>query len=80
MIKTDICIVGAGPGGAAAALKLAYANQSCILLDKATFPRDKICGDALSGKVSTVLNRLDPEIMNRFRAQPQVGMLSLIHI
>ena len=74
MRKTEICIVGAGPGGAAAALKLAYANQSCMLLDKATFPRDKICGDALSGKVSTVLNRLDPEIMNRFRAQPQVGM------
>lgn len=74
MIKTDICIVGAGPGGAAAALKLAYANQSCVLLDKATFPRDKICGDALSGKVSTVLNRMDPAIMDRFRAQPQVGM------
>jgi len=74
MIKTDICIVGAGPGGAAAALKLGYANQSCVLIDKATFPRDKICGDALSGKVSTVLNRMDPEIMNRFRATPQVSM------
>ena len=75
MIQTDICIVGAGPGGAAAALQLAYKNQSCVLLDKAKFPRDKICGDALSGKIPTILDRMDPEIMNRFRTQqPQLGM------
>lgn len=75
MIQTDICIVGAGPGGAAAALQLAYKNQSCVLLDKAKFPRDKVCGDALSGKIPTILDRMDPEIMKRFRTQqPQLGM------
>lgn len=68
MVKANICIVGAGPGGAAAALQLAYQGISCTLIDKATFPRDKICGDALSGKVSTVLNRMDPAIMDRLRA------------
>ena len=46
----DIIIIGAGPAGTTAAL---YANQlglKTIIVDKSTFPRDKICGDALSGK------------------------------
>ncbi|HMQ60472.1 MAG TPA: geranylgeranyl reductase family protein [Flavilitoribacter sp.] len=75
MLHSDICIVGAGPGGAACALKLSYAGIPCILLDKAEFPRDKICGDAVSGKVTTLLNRLDPEILKRFNtAVPSVGV------
>jgi geranylgeranyl reductase family protein len=37
---------------------------SSILVDKETFPRDKICGDALSGKVVSVLKKIDPEILN----------------
>ena len=36
------------------------------MLERASFPRDKICGDALSGKVPNVLNRLDPELLERF--------------
>ena len=44
MIKTKVCIVGAGPGGAATALKLSYLGIECVLVDKAVFPRDKICG------------------------------------
>ncbi|GJM33505.1 MAG: geranylgeranyl hydrogenase BchP [Saprospiraceae bacterium] len=67
---TDICIVGAGPAGAATALKLSYMGIPSILIDKATFPRDKICGDAISGKVTTLLNRLDPEILKRFNGLP----------
>jgi geranylgeranyl reductase family protein len=51
----DICILGAGPGGATAALHLARAGQACLLLDRAAFPRDKVCGDALSGKVLSEL-------------------------
>jgi geranylgeranyl reductase family protein len=66
MIQTDTCIVGAGPGGAATALKLSYLGIPSILIDKAKFPRDKVCGDAISGKVTTLLNRLDPDILSRF--------------
>ena len=69
MIKADVCIVGAGPGGAATALKLSYLGIPCILIDKADFPRDKVCGDAISGKVTTLLNRLDPAIMQRFNEE-----------
>ena len=70
MIKTKVCIVGAGPGGAATALKLSYLGIESVLVDKATFPRDKVCGDAISGKVTTLLKRLDPEILKRFNELP----------
>ena len=70
-LLSEICIVGAGPAGAAAALKLSYLDIPCLLLDKATFPRDKVCGDAISGKVTTLLNRLDPAILERLMHQTQ---------
>jgi geranylgeranyl reductase family protein len=62
MYKTDICILGAGPAGATAALHLANKGIPSLLIDKATFPRDKICGDALSGKVVNELRRISPEL------------------
>ena len=67
MSATPILIIGAGPAGAATALRLSYLDIPSVLVDRATFPRDKICGDAISGKVPTLLNRLDPAIMDRFR-------------
>ncbi len=70
MIETDICILGAGPGGATAALFLAKAGIPCVLVDKATFPRDKVCGDALSGKVVSVLKKLDPDLYKRLAGSP----------
>ncbi|MEM1217321.1 MAG: geranylgeranyl reductase family protein [Bacteroidota bacterium] len=73
---TPVCIIGGGPGGAATALKLSYLGIPCMLFEKATFPRDKICGDAISGKVTTLLDRLDPAILDRFRdsAERQIGV------
>ncbi|MBX3285778.1 MAG: geranylgeranyl reductase family protein [Actinobacteria bacterium] len=44
----DVVVVGAGPAGAAAAIALARAGRRVTLVDKATFPRDKICGDGLT--------------------------------
>ncbi len=70
----DILIIGAGPAGAAAAVVLGRAGVPCTLVDKAQFPRDKVCGDAISGKVVSTLNRIDPAIMERFRGESaQVG-------
>ncbi|WP_116107589.1 NAD(P)/FAD-dependent oxidoreductase [Lewinella sp. IMCC34191] len=71
MTSTPIVIIGAGPAGAATALRLSYLGIPSVLIDKATFPRDKICGDAISGKVPTLFNRLDPAIMDRFRSRFQ---------
>ena len=69
MIQTDILIIGAGPGGATTALFLAKYGIRSTLVDKAIFPRDKICGDALSGKVVEVLKKLDPSLVNELHAQ-----------
>ncbi|UYQ92917.1 geranylgeranyl reductase family protein [Chitinophaga horti] len=67
MIETPVCIIGAGPGGATAALQLNKLGISCVVVDKAVFPRDKVCGDGLSGKVIMHLQRIDPEMAQRFR-------------
>lgn len=74
MIATDVCIIGAGPAGAATALQLQQFNIPCVVVDKAFFPRDKICGDGLSGKVLTALNRIDKNIGERLcRLQEKEG-------
>ena len=41
----DVAVVGGGPAGAAAAARLAAAGFTTIVVDRATFPRDKVCGD-----------------------------------
>ncbi|SNC67071.1 geranylgeranyl reductase family [Hymenobacter gelipurpurascens] len=70
MPEIDICILGAGPGGATAALHLANAGHRCLLLDRATFPRDKVCGDALSGKVINELRRIGETLPEKLAAEP----------
>ena len=45
---TDVAVVGGGPAGVAAAITLARAGRDVVLVDKATFPRDKCCGDGLT--------------------------------
>jgi geranylgeranyl reductase family protein len=44
----DVIVVGAGPGGSAAAAWLAKAGVSVALIERHTFPRNKVCGDALT--------------------------------
>ena len=56
----DVAIVGAGPAGTACALALRGRGHRVVLLDKAIFPRDKICGDAIPGHALKALRQLDP--------------------
>jgi len=65
---TDVLIAGAGPGGASTSIFLAKENIHHIIIDKAVFPRDKICGDALSGKSVGMLKRMLPEWSQHFVA------------
>src|SRR5580698_3253260 len=41
----DVVVVGGGPAGAAAAARLAAGGSRTVLVDRASFPRDKVCGD-----------------------------------
>ncbi|MEA2573735.1 MAG: hypothetical protein QOH93_1033, partial [Chloroflexia bacterium] len=54
----DVIIVGAGPGGSAAAVSLARSGWRVLLLDKAGFPRDKVCGDMISPRSQRALQTL----------------------
>ncbi|UOQ78188.1 FAD-dependent oxidoreductase [Hymenobacter sp. 5516J-16] len=63
----DVLIVGAGPAGAACALALAGSGLRVALVDKARFPRDKVCGDAIPGPTLKALARLKPEYAQELR-------------
>lgn len=58
MESYDVIVVGGGPGGATCASFLARDGHRVLLLEKAVFPRDKTCGDAISGKSASVLREL----------------------
>lgn len=55
----DIAIVGAGPSGCACALALQGSGLRVIVIDKDTFPRDKICGDAIPGPAFKALDSIN---------------------
>lgn len=57
--ELDVIVVGAGPGGSAAGYYLARAGRRVLMLDKATFPRDKTCGDALTPRAVAALRDMD---------------------
>jgi geranylgeranyl reductase family protein len=53
-----VVVVGAGPGGTASAILLHELGHDVLLLDRATFPRDKPCGEYSSPQTLTILKRL----------------------
>ena len=75
MKVVDVIVVGAGPAGAATAILLAERGWSVALLDKAAFPRPKICGEYLSPEASRILDRLGVlKTVDQAGAQPLRGM------
>ena len=64
----DLIVVGGGPAGATATLFARRRGLRTLLLDKESFPRDKVCGDALSGKAISILHEL--ELLDRVRQLP----------
>ncbi len=57
-LDADILIIGAGPSGSSSATFLARNGIKVLLLDKSCFPRNKICGDGLTPRAVSVIERL----------------------
>ena len=56
--EADVIVVGAGPGGSAAAANLARRGVGVLLLEKSHFPREKVCGDGFTPRTTRALVRL----------------------
>jgi geranylgeranyl reductase family protein len=56
--RTDVLVIGAGPAGSAAAIVAARAGLQVLVVDRARFPRDKTCGDAVSNHGMALLDEL----------------------
>jgi menaquinone-9 beta-reductase len=57
-VDAEVIVVGAGPAGAATAWALARAGVDVLVLDRARFPRDKVCAEYLSPQASRVLHEM----------------------
>ena len=57
-VEADVIVVGAGPAGSATATHLARRGLDVALVDKAQFPREKVCGDGLTPRATRQLIRL----------------------
>jgi len=66
-VHYDVIVVGAGPAGATAAYYLATGGKRVALLEKARFPRDKICGDAWCAPALDLLE--DMGVLQRLEAE-----------
>lgn len=57
-----VTIIGAGPAGSVCGYLLKKAGMNCIIVDYATFPREKICGGGLTPKAYGLLQELMPDL------------------
>ena len=67
-MEYDVAIVGGGPSGSTCAAKCAEAGLRVLLLERAVFPREKVCGDCINPACWPILERLG--VADRVRAQP----------
>ncbi|MCB0700298.1 MAG: NAD(P)/FAD-dependent oxidoreductase [Chitinophagales bacterium] len=75
-IETEAIIIGGGPAGAGTSLYLTDKGIKHVIIEREQFPRDKVCGDACSGKTAFVLRKLHPEWLQEIYSEEQQFMPS----
>ena len=65
--QVEVLIIGAGPAGSVCGSLLKRAGVECVIVDHATFPRDKVCGGGLTVKAWRLLDMLLPGIKYDYR-------------
>ncbi len=65
--QSDVLVIGAGPAGSAAATILGGAGVDVVMVDREKFPRDKVCGDAVSNGAMDLLEELGADEFIRTR-------------
>ncbi|RBY77682.1 geranylgeranyl reductase [Geodermatophilus sp. TF02-6] len=77
MERWDVVVVGGGPAGAAAALAARRTGASVLVVDRAAFPRDKVCGDGVAPEALDVLAGLGVDAGELTAGYPPVPRLAL---
>ena len=72
----DVIVVGGGPSGSTAAIMLSRSGHKVLLLDKAKFPREKVCGDACSSAGLNIIKELG--LLPATKKQPHVKVNRLL--
>jgi geranylgeranyl reductase family protein len=72
----DVIILGAGPAGSTATIALQHSGLKVAVLEKETFPRDKICGDAVSSVTKRVLRQINPELEQKLLQLPNKASIT----
>src|ERR1700692_1075588 len=70
----DVVVVGGGPAGAACALNLARRGVDVTIVERARFPRRKVCGEYLNAGAMAALDELDVGASVRERARRLTGV------
>lgn len=71
----DVIVIGGGPSGSCAAIFLSKAGKRVLLLDRAKFPREKVCGDGISGRSVGVLRELG--LLQKFKSVEHQDMFGV---
>jgi flavin-dependent dehydrogenase len=79
VLRPQVCIVGAGPAGAAASLTLSQKGIAHLVVEADHFPRHKPCGDILTSPAIRAMNRLDPDLLEALKAAGQVNPIWQTH-
>lgn len=74
MREFDAVIIGGGPAGSMCGSLLRKAGKNCLLVDYATFPRDKICGGMLSAKSWRLLEKLLPDFRYEYYGRHHISL------